>query len=57
MMDQTKHTIDAVGLTTIIGMFLSGWEHWLPALLTSVWFMIRIYESKTVQGWIRRWKK
>jgi len=55
-MEQTKHTMDLAGITAVVTMFLSGWEHWLPALLTSIWFAIRICETKTVQGWIGRWK-
>ena len=44
----TKHVLDGVSLLTVLGTLMS----WLPAvaaLLSIIWTVLRIYESKTVQ--------
>jgi hypothetical protein len=49
--EPTKHVIDGLSLITVLGTLMS----WLPALaavLSIVWTVIRIYESKTVQNWV-----
>jgi hypothetical protein len=53
--DHTKHLIDGVSVATVMGTLMS----WLPAiaaLFTIIWTAIRIYETKTVQGWLKRGK-
>jgi hypothetical protein len=53
--EHTKHLIDGVSVATVMGTLMS----WLPAiaaLFTIIWTAIRIYESKTVQGWLKRGK-
>ena len=48
MQDVAKHSVDAVALT-VAGM---SWLQILPhiaAVLSIIWFLIRIYESDTVQ--------
>jgi hypothetical protein len=44
----TKHVLDGVSLLTVLGTLVN----WLPAvaaLLSIIWTLLRIYESKTVQ--------
>ena len=51
--EHTKHLIDGVSVATVMGTLMS----WLPAiaaLFTIIWTAIRIYETKTVQGWIKK---
>jgi hypothetical protein len=45
----TKHVLDGLSLLTVLGTLMD----WLPAvaaLLSIIWTLLRIYESKTVQG-------
>jgi hypothetical protein len=45
----TKHILDGVSLLTVLGTLME----WLPAvaaLLSIVWTVLRIYESKTIQS-------
>jgi len=49
--EPTKHIVDALSIMTVLGTLMD----YLPAvaaLLSIVWSLIRIYESKTVQGWL-----
>jgi hypothetical protein len=44
----TKHVLDGLSLLTVLGTLVD----WLPAvaaLLSIIWTLLRIYESKTVQ--------
>jgi len=53
--EQTKHLIDGVSVATVMGTLMS----WLPAiaaLFTIIWTVIRIYETKTIQGWLKKGK-
>jgi hypothetical protein len=53
--EHTKHLIDGVSVATVMGTLMS----WLPAvaaLFTIIWTAIRIYETKTVQGWLKKGK-
>ena len=53
--NHTKHLIDGVSVVTVMGTLMS----WLPsiaALFTIIWTAIRIYETKTVQGWLKKGK-
>jgi hypothetical protein len=54
--DHTKHIIDWASIATVLGTMMN----FLPAiaaLFSIVWTAIRIYETKTVQGWVKREKK
>jgi hypothetical protein len=54
--EHTKHLIDGVSVATVMGTLMS----WLPAiaaLFTIIWTAIRIYETKTVQGWLKKGKE
>ena len=49
--EPVKHVVDALSIMTVLGTLME----FLPAiaaLLSIVWSIIRIYESKTVQRWI-----
>ena len=49
--ENTKYMIDALSLVTVLGTIMN----WLPsvaAIFTIIWTTIRIYETKTVQGWL-----
>jgi hypothetical protein len=51
--EHTKHLIDGVSVATVMGTLMS----WLPAiaaLFTIIWTAIRIYETKTIQGWLKK---
>ena len=53
--EAVKHTIDAASVVTVVGTLVEV----LPAVaaaFTIVWTAIRIYETKTVQGWLNRGK-
>lgn len=51
--ETAKHVVDAVSVSTTIAA-LAGWLPAIAALFTIIWTVIRIYETKTVQGIIRR---
>ena len=54
--ESTKHVLDGLSLVTVLGTLVD----WLPAvaaLLSIIWTSLRIYETKTVQGWISRAKR
>jgi hypothetical protein len=47
----SKHVLDGLSLITVLGTLMD----WLPAvaaLLSIIWTLLRIYESKTVQRWL-----
>ena len=54
--EQTKLIIDMASITTVVGT-LWGALPALAALFSLIWLLIRIYETKTVQGLISRFKK
>jgi chromate transport protein ChrA len=47
---------DIVSVTTVVGT-LAGVLPSIAALFTIVWTVIRIYETETVQGFLRRMKE
>ena len=49
--ESIKYVIDALSLVTVLGTLINM----LPSIaagFTIVWTAIRIYETKTVQGWV-----
>ena len=56
MNDQTKLTVDAISLTTLFGTLIDVLPA-IAALITIVWTLIRIYETKTVQNILKKLKK
>ena len=49
--EPTKHVVDALSLLTVLGT-LADMLPAIAAVFTIVWTAIRIYETKTIQGWI-----
>ena len=53
MDEHAKHIIDLASVSVVFATLVS----WLPsiaALVSIVWGLIRIYETKTVQGWLSK---
>lgn len=50
-----KQAIDALSVGTMLGALFQMLPN-VAALLTIIWTMLRIYESKTVQDWIEKRK-
>ena len=51
MDEGVKHVVDGLSLVTVLGTLVD----FLPAvaaIFTIIWTGIRIYETKTVQGWL-----
>lgn len=63
MNEHVKHWLDGASVAAA----LAAWAAWLPplaALASLIWTCIRIYETRTAQGWVRslkewvkRWRK
>lgn len=53
MDETTKHVVDGLSVATVLGA-LTQWLPPLAALFTIIWTAIRIWETKTVQGWVSR---
>ena len=49
--ESIKYVIDALSLVTVLGTLIDMLPS-IAAVFTIVWTAIRIYETKTVQGWI-----
>jgi len=54
--ESTKHVLDGLSVITVLGALVDILPA-IAALFTIVWTGIRIYETKTVQGWIDRAKR
>ena len=52
----TKHVLDGLSVITVLGALVNILPA-VAALFTIVWTGIRIYETNTVQGWIKRAKR
>ena len=46
-----KHLADMASIATLLGTLAQMLPH-VAAVLTIIWTGIRIYETKTVQGWL-----
>jgi chromate transport protein ChrA len=51
--DTVKHIADGVSIITVVGT-LAGVLPSIAALITIVWTSIRIYETDTVQKWLKK---
>ena len=51
--ENTKHVIDFASVATVLGTLVEMLPS-IAALFTIVWTAIRIYETRTVQGWLGR---
>lgn len=49
--ESIKYVIDALSLVTVLGTLINMLPS-IAAVFTIVWTAIRIYETKTVQGWV-----
>jgi hypothetical protein len=59
MLDQheaTKHAIDALSVITVLGTLMETLPA-IAALFTIIWTSIRIWETKTVQKFIGKFKE
>ena len=55
-MEQSKTVMDGLSISTMIAA-LVGWLPAVAAFLTIIWTAIRIWETKTVQKLLERFKK
>ena len=51
--EPAKHVVDALSILTVLGTLVELLPA-VAAILSIVWSLIRIYESKTVQRWLGR---
>jgi hypothetical protein len=51
--ETTKHAVDALSVATVVGT-LAEILPAVAALFTIVWTSFRIYETETVQGWLKK---
>ena len=51
--EHTKHVIDGASIATVLGT-LANILPAMAALFTVIWTAIRIYETKTVQSWLKK---
>jgi hypothetical protein len=49
--DSTKHAVDAISVVTVLGTLAQILPS-LAALFTIIWTGFRIFETRTVQGWL-----
>lgn len=50
--DTMKHLVDGLSLVTVVGTLVDVLPA-IAAIFTIIWTAIRIYETKTVQGWMK----
>lgn len=53
--EATKHAIDAVSVLTVLGTLMEVLPA-IAALFTIIWTAIRIWETKTVQSIVNKFK-
>lgn len=56
MTDHAKTIFDASSIAVVAGTLMN----WLPAVAAAaslIWSVIRIYETETVQKWVRKCRK
>ena len=51
--EQTKHAVDAISVATVLAS-LTAWLPPIAALISIIWGLIRIYETRTVQKLLGR---
>jgi hypothetical protein len=54
--EATKHAIDALSVITVLGTLMETLPA-IAALFTIIWTSIRIWETKTVQKFIGKFKE
>lgn len=50
--ENAKHAADALSIFTVLAT-LAEWLPAIAALASLIWSVIRIWETKTVQGWLK----
>lgn len=53
--EQIKQTLDGLSIMTVLAT-LTAWLPPIAALVSIIWGLLRIYETKTVQKWLNRKK-
>ena len=53
MSDQAKSVFDGVSICSALGA-LVGYLPTIAAVASLIWTLIRIYETRTVQRWLRK---
>ena len=54
--ETAKNIVDAASIGVVAGTLIQ----WLPAIaavFSIIWMTIRIWETKTVRWWLRKWRK
>ena len=51
--EQLKHLGDVLSIGTVLGT-IAGYLPAIAALVTIIWTGLRIYESRTIQQWLKR---
>ena len=54
--ESTKNIGDVLSIGTVLST-LMGWLPAIAALATIIWTCIRIYETNTIQNWLKKRKK
>ncbi len=57
-MDEHSNTLTHIADAASVGIVVATIAQWLPAiaaLMSIIWTAIRIYETKTVQKWVKKW--
>lgn len=54
--ENAKHAADALSIMTVVAT-LAEWLPAVAALASLIWSIIRIWETKTVQTWVKKFKK
>lgn len=49
--EASKHILDGLSIATVLGTLVQVLPS-IAAVLSIIWSIIRIYETKTVQGWL-----
>ena len=48
-----KDMIDGLSIATVVATVV-GWLPAIASLVSIIWVCIRIYETKTIRGWLRK---
>ena len=51
--EPAKHIVDAISFFTVMGTLANALPA-IAALFTIIWTAFRIYETNTVQGWVKK---
>ncbi len=54
--EDVKNLFDVASIGVVFSTFV-GWLPSIASALTVIWLAIRIWESKTMRWWLKRWRK